>query len=200
MKKTIGLLSLLGLVIGLASCSTERQVYSDGRTIEWSRKNTVAVATEDVERPSAPFTYQEVRMSAVEAVRQVEPTLEASTSMVASTVMNKRVGKVLARAQEDVPGAQEGSAPVRMGEAPYSEAVAAPPSSSGGGGKSQLIALILCWLVGVIGIHRFYLGYTWQGIVQLLTLGACGVWTLVDLIRIIMGTLQPKNGPYEKTL
>ncbi len=73
-------------------------------------------------------------------------------------------------------------------------------NGSGEGGKSQIIALILVVLVGTIGIHRFYLGYTWQGVVQLLTGGGCGVWTLIDLIRIITGDLQPKNGPYDKTL
>jgi len=68
------------------------------------------------------------------------------------------------------------------------------------GGKSQVVALILAALVGALGIHRFYLGYTWQGIVQLLTLGGCGIWSLIDLIRIITGDLQPKNGSYDKTL
>ncbi|MFY7742112.1 MAG: TM2 domain-containing protein [Flavobacterium sp.] len=67
------------------------------------------------------------------------------------------------------------------------------------GGKSQIVAALLCWFVGIIGIHRFYLGYTWQGIVQILTLGGLGIWTLIDFIRILMGTLEPKNGPYEKT-
>jgi hypothetical protein len=60
--------------------------------------------------------------------------------------------------------------------------------------KSQVLALILVLLVGVLGIHRFYLGYTWQGVVQLLTLGGCGIWALIDLIRIIMGTLKPADG------
>ncbi|MGL2986980.1 TM2 domain-containing protein [Flavobacterium sp. RSSA_27] len=68
-----------------------------------------------------------------------------------------------------------------------------------GSGKSQVVALLLCIFVGVIGIHRFYLGYTWQGIVQLLTLGLFGIWTLIDLIRIITGDLQPKGGSYSKT-
>lgn len=68
------------------------------------------------------------------------------------------------------------------------------------GGKSQVIALILVLCVGGLGIHRFYLGYTWQGIVQLLTLGGCGIWSLIDLIRIIVGTLKPKDGEYETTL
>jgi hypothetical protein len=68
------------------------------------------------------------------------------------------------------------------------------------GGKSQLIALLLVIFVGGLGIHRFYLGYTWQGIVQLLTGGGCGIWALIDLIRIITGDLQPKDGAYAKTL
>jgi TM2 domain-containing membrane protein YozV len=65
-----------------------------------------------------------------------------------------------------------------------------------GGDKSQLVAALLCFFLGVLGIHRFYLGYTWQGVVQLLTLGGLGIWTLIDLIRILVGDLKPKNGEY----
>lgn len=74
------------------------------------------------------------------------------------------------------------------------------PAVAVAGSKSQLVALLLCWFVGIIGIHRFYLGYTWQGIVQILTLGGLGIWTLIDFVRIILGTLKPKNGEYDKTL
>ena len=73
-------------------------------------------------------------------------------------------------------------------------------AAKGDGGKSQVIALILVLVVGGLGIHRFYLGYTWQGIVQLLTLGGCGIWALIDLIRIITGDLKPKDGEYSTTL
>jgi TM2 domain-containing membrane protein YozV len=73
-------------------------------------------------------------------------------------------------------------------------------SSASDKGKSQVIALLLCIFVGGIGIHRFYLGYTWQGIVQILTLGGLGIWWLVDLIRIITGDLKPKDGEYETKL
>lgn len=68
------------------------------------------------------------------------------------------------------------------------------------GSKSQIVALILCFFLGGLGIHRFYLGYTWQGVVQLLTLGGCGIWALIDFIRIITGDLKPKDGGYDKTL
>ena len=73
-------------------------------------------------------------------------------------------------------------------------------SAAEGGGKSQLVALLLALFVGVLGIHRFYLGYTGIGIIQLLTFGGLGIWALIDLILIITGDLKPKTGDYEKTL
>jgi TM2 domain-containing membrane protein YozV len=65
-----------------------------------------------------------------------------------------------------------------------------------GGDKSWIAAFLLCWFLGGLGIHRFYLGYTWQGVVQLLTVGGLGVWWLIDFIRIIMKTLKPNGGEY----
>jgi len=73
-------------------------------------------------------------------------------------------------------------------------------SPAAGGGKSQLIALLLAFFVGYIGIHRFYLGYTTIGIIQLLTGGGCGIWALIDLVRIITGDLKPKDGEYAEKL
>jgi TM2 domain-containing membrane protein YozV len=73
-------------------------------------------------------------------------------------------------------------------------------SDGGESGKSQLIALLLCILVGALGIHRFYLGYTGIGILMLLTGGLCGILLIVDLIRIITGDLKPINGDYSEKL
>lgn len=70
-----------------------------------------------------------------------------------------------------------------------------------GSSKSQVIALILVLVAGAIGIHRFYLGYTGIGIAQIFTFGGCGIWALIDLIRIITGDLGPKDGSkYDPTL
>jgi hypothetical protein len=60
--------------------------------------------------------------------------------------------------------------------------------------KSQLTAFLLVLFVGVLGIHRFYMGYIGIGIVQLLTLGGCGIWALIDLIMILTGDLKTKDG------
>ncbi|MBT6161830.1 TM2 domain-containing protein [Flavobacteriaceae bacterium] len=58
-------------------------------------------------------------------------------------------------------------------------------------GDNQIVALVLCFFFGAIGVHRFYLGDIWQGVVQLLTFGGLGFWVLIDFIRIIAGTLGP---------
>jgi hypothetical protein len=80
------------------------------------------------------------------------------------------------------------------------EETAAPQPEKGGSssGKSQLIAALLCFFLGNLGIHRFYLGYIGVGVAQLLTVGLFGIWTLIDFVRILIGDLKPKNGKYAK--
>src|SRR5687767_6742980 len=71
----------------------------------------------------------------------------------------------------------------------FGKKIASKATNPAAGEKSQVIAAILCFFLGGIGIHRFYLGYTWQGIVQIFTLGGCGIWALIDFVRILLGDL-----------
>jgi TM2 domain-containing membrane protein YozV len=60
--------------------------------------------------------------------------------------------------------------------------------------KSKVSAALLCAFLGGLGVHRFYLGYTTIGIVQIITCGGCGIWTIVDFIMILTGNLKDSEG------
>ena len=60
--------------------------------------------------------------------------------------------------------------------------------------KDWLTTLLLSIFLGSLGAHRFYVGKIGTGILQLITLGGCGVWTLIDLIMIITGSFKDNDG------
>lgn len=60
--------------------------------------------------------------------------------------------------------------------------------------KLIMPAFLLCFFFGFLGIHRFYVGKIGTGILQLVTLGGLGLWTLIDLIIIIVGAFTDKEG------
>lgn len=60
--------------------------------------------------------------------------------------------------------------------------------------RSRLVAVLLCLIIGVLGIHRFYVGKTGTGIAMILTLGGLGVWVLVDLVMLLVGSFRDKDG------
>ncbi len=62
--------------------------------------------------------------------------------------------------------------------------------------KSRTASLLLCFFLGVIGVHRFYVGKVGTGILWLLTLGLFGIGALIDFIMIIVGKFKDKEGKY----
>ena len=62
------------------------------------------------------------------------------------------------------------------------------------GDKGGVATMLLCFFLGILGILRSYLDYTGIGIIQLLTAGLLGIWTLIDFILTIIKSLKPKNG------
>lgn len=60
--------------------------------------------------------------------------------------------------------------------------------------KSKGTAAVLCFFLGALGIHRFYVGKVGTGILWLLTLGLLGVGVLVDFIMILCGSFKDQYG------
>ena len=60
--------------------------------------------------------------------------------------------------------------------------------------KNRTADLLLAIFLGEFGIHRFYEGKIFTGILWLISAGLFGVGWVVDIIFIIVGSAKDKNG------
>ena len=72
-------------------------------------------------------------------------------------------------------------------------------------GKSKVICGLLGIFLGHLGIHRFYMGYTTIGFIQLalnlaglftcgITSVVAGIWGLIEGIMIFVGSIKEADG------
>ena len=77
------------------------------------------------------------------------------------------------------------------GQQAYGQPAYGQPFAAGAP-KQWIVAVILAFFLGTLGVHNFYLGYTTKGIIQLvLTITVIGIfvsgpWALIDFIMLIM--------------
>jgi hypothetical protein len=60
--------------------------------------------------------------------------------------------------------------------------------------KEWMTTLLLSIFLGSLGVDRFYLEDTGMGIAKLLTLGGCGIWTIIDIINTATHSRTDPNG------
>ena len=187
MKKT--LIYLLSIsVVFLAGCS--KKEYYSFKT--GSSKSKYEIKTKQKKQEALATTHtQEIKNTSNVEEAFASKEGQSVSEEVAVAVTSKKASN-LAETLEEVSGQK--LTKIQKLAVKKLERKAAPAT-----GRSQLVAAILCWFLGVIGVHRFYLGYTTIGILQILTLGGCGIWALIDLIRILIGDLKPMDAEYEQT-
>ena len=56
--------------------------------------------------------------------------------------------------------------------------------------KSKKTALKLCGFGGFLGLHYFYVGRIFMGLIYLCTLGLCGVGWLIDILVVALGAFR----------
>ena len=57
-----------------------------------------------------------------------------------------------------------------------------------------LAVFFLSFMWGTFGVDRFYLGKVWTGFLKLITFGGFGLWTIIDLVLIMSGSMRDKQG------
>lgn len=77
---------------------------------------------------------------------------------------------------------------------PKQTPTSAQPTTSLPRQRHFLAVFFLSFMWGMFGVDRFYLGKWGTGLLKLFTFGGLGLWTLVDLIIIMTGTMKDKQG------
>lgn len=207
LRITKGLLALAFVAMLAAACSSPK--YYVFKTIKHTPVEKAGQNETAVEEPAA-ISMEEAAGEEV-AVASTEKSVAPVSLKEASEKINKteeasqpkKISKL-----EEIRTALKVKKEVKKALKEQKEMVQEPASETTD--KNQLAALLLAIFLGGLGIHRFYLGHTWQGIVQLLLwltgifliipLIGLFVWVIIDIINIATGKLKPKKGEYGETL
>lgn len=196
-------LFILALIAFISSCTVVKRVHQPGYYVSWHKQHKVIPSSDEqlLVQNKIESTEEEKNNLAAE---NVLPTTEDSQYFqqsdeavnISSSETKSVVSTQIKQHANITPTKHVKSYKIIKKH----EGKKASNSASSEGGKSQVVALVLAILLGGIGIHRFYLGHIGMGILYLFTAGLCGIGWLIDIILIATGSLEPKDGGYDKTL
>jgi CRISPR/Cas system CSM-associated protein Csm3 (group 7 of RAMP superfamily) len=213
-NKNLLKLTLICSIALISSCSIQKRTFRSGYHVEWNKNYSSANSKESAEQniiannDNEQYEQQansnvriedEVLISSEFANNEIELDMDFQSDLV-SAPESKYENAILPinkiNSKKDIEQNQIESGNVSNSKITSNKSKKQIKSSNApaNGGKVQIVALILCILLGLIGIHRFYLGYTGLGILYLLTFGLFGIGWIIDLVLLIIPNgLTPKG-------
>lgn len=208
MKKlnALSALALLSIVL-VSSCTIQKRTFNSGYYVSWNKKQVTQKSSADNESKSGSTDELAVNEEKNSVRTETVVVLEAKAKSVDYSDFKNTSNSVVAHSQHDIKAEQPQTIAVASQDNVSEKEVSKPSvfkkkesklkkaaGTSENGGKLQIVALILCIFLGLLGIHRFYLGYTGLGVLYLLTAGLFGIGWLIDIILLIIPNgLTPKG-------
>lgn len=198
------LLMLMTICYLFSSCSSEKLAssynggsYDQGKLIEQGNRKVVNNSSNNLSIAKDNSSSQEIVASKIMnyvTTKSETETKQVNQNQVQKTAIKKVVkeSSVKISTPEKLVIKQENIAAKSLMKKENAKNAPAPS-----GGKSWIVAVLLCFFLGGLGIHRFYLGYTGIGILELLTGGFFGILWMIDFVRILIKNLKPKDGDYK---
>lgn len=198
---------LIIVLISLASsCTIQKRTFNSGYYVTWNKKhfnqgtknseNSSNSLAENIPQTGAPNQGDLLLSNHAVAVEYNSNELNASDQTPTNSsyeLESNAPVMVEDRLNSCEQQSNKSDSEILSANEPFEKSSKAKTSGSNGG-KLQIVALILCILLGLIGVHRFYLGYTGLGVLYLLTLGLFGIGWIIDIILLIIPNgLTPKG-------
>lgn len=204
--KSIKQLSFIGLVITLVltSCSMEKRVYMSGYHIEWNKTKHNPDKQELANNDNVKQKQQNQLVTIGQTENEIN-TADNSPTVTDDNFTASLDNSVIIPSRKAISFSKKENSVTSQTNQTFEEKTViskkinkakkkAEKNNSAGGGKNQIVALLLCIFLGLLGIHRFYLGYTGMGILYLLTAGLFGIGWIIDIILLIIPNgLTPKG-------
>lgn len=200
-KSIIYFLFAIGVMV-LGSCSTNNFVKNTGR-FNYVKSKVLPDQTEPI-LAEVSENSQDLNQDKREDVSESQPInnnpkKKETNQSLDNKDSKKRSGDIATNSTTEEVEIMENTPPSTAEKT--KSFISAPSPKNTTKEKSQLAALLLCLILGMIGVHRFYLGKPLGGIIILLltlvgiayppALILSGLIVLFDAIRLLLGGLGP---------
>jgi serine/threonine protein kinase len=195
---TVGLATTAAMATQLLMPFSERRSQQVAMATNWiaSLEGLAECVVQDAEvSPAAPGDFQGTpAASGMNAAMEEHFDMEAAVGAAEPLVTDEDGDVWMQSAESDAAIRSTGTSSNsnESGESPVDD------PSTGDPPRSRLVALVLSLLplamMPICGLHRFYAGKVFSGVLYLLTLGLFGVGQLIDVVLIALGEFRDAEG------